>query len=134
MREDFDQGGAEAGEFVAGEAAGVAGGTDAGVEERLVGVDVADAVEEGLVEQRGLDGGLAVAEEGDEVFERDGEGFAAGAFVLGVGCDDGEAAEAAGVDEAELLAAAEGEDGVGVGRGWGCRGWRRAGGRSCRGG
>ncbi len=79
--EDFLQRGAEAGEFVAGEASGVAAGADAGVVEGLVGVDVADAVEEGLVEERGLDGGLAVAEEGDEVFERDGEGFAAGAGV-----------------------------------------------------
>ena len=44
------------------------------------------------------------------------EGFDAGALVLCVrvlcvGRDDGEAAEAARVDEAELLAAAEGEDG-----------------------
>ena len=104
---------AEAGQLVAGEAAGVAAGADSGVVEGLVGVDVADAVEEGLVEERGLDGGLAVAEERDEVFERDGEGFFAGA---GVGSRaDGEAAEAAGVDEAKLFAAAEGEDGVGVG-------------------
>ena len=85
---------------------------DPGVVEGLVGVDVADAVEEGLVEERGLDGGLAVAEEGDEVFERDGQGFAAGAGVGG-SCD-GEPAEAAGVDEAELPAAAEGDNGVGM--------------------
>ena len=102
--EDFDEGGAEAGEFGAGEAAGLAAGADAGAEEALVGVDVADAVEQGLVEQGGFDGGLAVAEEGDEVFEGDGEGFGAGAGVLlrVCGCDDGEAAEAAGVDEAEF--------------------------------
>ena len=56
-------------------------GADAGAEEGFVGVDVADAVEQGLVEQRGFDGGLAAAEEGDEVFEGDGEGFAAGAGV-----------------------------------------------------
>ena len=79
--EDFDEGGAESGEFCASETTGVAGGADAGVEECLVGVDVADAVEQGLVEQRGLDGTAAMAEEGDEVFERDGEGFAAGAGV-----------------------------------------------------
>ena len=36
----------------------------------LVGVDVADAVEQRLVEQRGLDGRLAAAEESDEVVER----------------------------------------------------------------
>ena len=98
MLEDFDEGGAEAGEFVAGEASGVTRGADAGVEEGLVGVDVADAVEEGLVEQRGFDGGFAVAEEGDEVFEGDGVGLFAGAGI-GMG-GYGAAAEAAGVDEA----------------------------------
>ena len=102
--EDFDECGAEAGELVAGESSGVARGADAGVEEGLVGVDVADAVEEGLVEQRGLDGGLAGAEEGDEVFKRDGEGLAAGAGI-GIG-GYREAAEAAGVDEAEFAATA----------------------------
>ena len=35
-----------------------------------------------------------------------------------VSADDGEAAEAAGVDEAKLLTAAEGKDGVGMGRDW----------------
>ena len=104
MFEDFDECGAEAGELVAGEASGVARGTDAGVEEGLVGVDVADAVKERLVEQRGLDGGLAGAEEGDEVFERDCEGLFARAGI-GIG-GYGEAAEAAGVDEAEFAAAA----------------------------
>ncbi|MCU1248711.1 MAG: hypothetical protein JWQ49_1740 [Edaphobacter sp.] len=88
--------------------------SDAGVEQSFIGVDVADTVEERLVEQRRLNGGLAVAEEGGEVFERDREGFGAGAFVSCVGRDDGEAAEAAGVDEAEFFAAAEGEDGVSV--------------------
>ena len=83
--EDFDEGGAEAGELGAGESAGVAEGSDVGVEEGFVGVDVAYAVEQGLVEQRSFDGGLAVAEEGDEVFEGDGEGFAAGAGVV-AGC------------------------------------------------
>ena len=90
----------------------MSGGTDSRMEESLVGVDVADPVKERLVQQRGLDGGLAVAEERDEVFEGDGEGLGAGAFVSGVGRDDGEASEAAGVDEAELFAVAEGEDGV----------------------
>ena len=113
MLEDFDEGGAEVGKFVAGEAACVTCGADSGVKEGLVGVDVADAVEEGLVEKRGLDGGLAGAEEGDEVFEWDGEGLFAGAGIRIGGY--GEAAEAAGVDEAEFAAAAEGEDGVGVG-------------------
>lgn len=112
--EDLDEGGAEAGEFVAGEASGLAAGADSGVEESFVGVDVADSVEEGLVEERGFDGSLAIAEESDEVFEGDGEGLAAGAGVGGV--LHGETAEAARVDEAKLLTVGERENGVGVGR------------------
>ena len=54
--ENVDQGGAEAGELFAGELAGLAARADAGAEEAFVGVDVADAVEQGLVEQGGLDG------------------------------------------------------------------------------
>jgi len=116
--EDFHQCVAEAGELGARETAGVAGGADAGVEECFVGVDVADTVEERLVEERRFDGSFAIAEESDKVLEWDGEGFGAGPFVLCVRRDDGEAAEAARVYEAEFLdpmsAAAEGEDGVGV--------------------
>jgi hypothetical protein len=81
VAQDFDEGGAEPDELGAGEARGLAARADVGEEEGLVGVDVADAVEQGLVEQRGLDGGAAVAEDGDEVGEGDGEGFAAGALV-----------------------------------------------------
>ena len=83
VAEDLDERGAQAGQFGAGEAGGLAGGAKAGAEEGFVGVDVADAVQERLVEQRGLDRRAARMEEGDEVCERDGEGFAAGA---GVGC------------------------------------------------
>ena len=43
-------------------------------------------------------------------------GSAPGPSYFVSGCDDGEASEAAGVDEAKFFAAAEGEDGVGVGR------------------
>jgi hypothetical protein len=112
MLQDFDEGFAEAGQLGAGETSSLAEGADTGVEEGFVGVDVAYSVEEGLVEQGGFDGGLAVPEESDEVFERDGEGFFPGACV-GFVCD-GEAAEAAGVHEAEFSAAVEGEDGVSV--------------------
>src|ERR1700712_2730427 len=54
LGEDLDKGRAEAAEFGPGETAGVAERTNAGMEEGLVGVDVADAVEQALVEQRGL--------------------------------------------------------------------------------
>ncbi len=126
--EDLLEGGVETGELGAGEAAGVAGGADAGAEEALVGVDVADAVEDGLVEEGGLDGELAAAEELGEVGGGDGGGLGTGAGVAGVFCfgfgvrfggivevDDGEAAEAAGVDEAEFAGVGQGQDGVGVG-------------------
>jgi len=59
--ENLLQGGAQVGEFVAREASGVAAGADAGVVQGLVGVDVADAVEKGLVEKRSLDRGLAAS-------------------------------------------------------------------------
>ena len=110
--------------------AATAGGTDGGAEERLVGVDVADAVKEGLVEQSGLDWGAARVKEGDEAGEGDGEGFATGAgescrlqvVRCRLRCVEGDAAEAAGVDEANFAGGcfprrtAEGEDGVSVGR------------------
>lgn len=79
--EDCDEASAQLGEFVAREACGLARGANAGAEEGFVSVDVADAVQQGLVEQRGFDGRLAVMEERDEVLERDGERFAAGAGV-----------------------------------------------------
>ena len=60
------------------EASGDAGGADSGAEEALVGVDVADAVQQILVEERGLDRELAAAEERGEVVGGDGEGLVAG--------------------------------------------------------
>jgi len=81
VAEDLDERGAQAGQLGAGETGGLASGAEAGAEERLVGVDVADAVEERLIEQRGLDRRAARMEERDEVGERDGEGLAAGAGV-----------------------------------------------------
>ncbi len=114
--EDLDEGLAELFEFIFGEATGRAAGADAGAEEAFVGVDVADAGEQGLVEQGGLDGELAAAEEGGEGVGRDGEGLGAG---RGEGFAFGEvaaleAAKAAGIDEAKLLAARKREAGVGV--------------------
>jgi hypothetical protein len=112
MFEDFDESGAKASEFVAGETSSLAAWADSGVEEGFVSVDIAHPMKKRLIEERSLDGGFTVTEERDEVFKRDGEGFAAGARVGIVG--DGETAEAAGIDEAKLFASAEREDGVGV--------------------
>ena len=80
--EDFIQSGAQSTKLSSGETTRMAAGANAGMEERLVRVDIADAVEQRLVEQRSLDRRLALAEERDEVFDPDGERFAAWAFVL----------------------------------------------------
>src|ERR1035441_10193409 len=79
--QDGLQGCAQADEFGASEAAGLAAWTDAGAKERLVGVDVANAVEQRLVQQRCLDRRLAATEEGDEIVRRDREGLATGTGV-----------------------------------------------------
>jgi len=105
--EHVDEGLAEAGELGAGEASGVAARTNASTKEALVSVDIAYAVEQALVQQRGFDGGAAAAEEGIEIFLRDIKWFFPRA---GVRCcnrqrvllrrEHGEAAEAARIDEA----------------------------------
>ncbi len=96
--------GVEAAELGAGEAGGLTARADAGASKGLVGVDVADAVEKRLVEQGGLDGGFAAAEESGEVGGGNGERFLAGAEVRAIDArgTDGQASEAAGIDEAEL--------------------------------
>jgi len=117
MLEDLAEGLAEPLEFGAGEAAGGAARADSGMEKALVGIDVAHAGEEGLVEQRSLDGQFAAAEESGKVAGGDGERFGAGG-VKGGGADElteFETAEAAGIDEAKLAAALEAEADVGVG-------------------
>jgi len=70
MAEDIDQSLAEAEELLCREATRLAARTDAGTKEGLVSVDVADTMEQRLVEQRGLNGSLALVEEGDEIFGR----------------------------------------------------------------
>ena len=118
MAEDGLEGGVEAQEARAGDASGDAGGADACAEEAFVGIDVADSVEKLLVEERGFDGELAALEERAEGIRRDGEGFAAWALEW-LGVFEGveaEATEATGVNEAEFVAGAEGEAGVGVRR------------------
>jgi hypothetical protein len=58
------------------------------MKERLIRIDVADAVEQRLVQKRSLDRGLPVAKQPDELFERNGERFCARAFVPGIGWHD----------------------------------------------
>ena len=79
---------------------------DAGAVEGFVDVDVAEAGEEGLVEEGGFDGAAGLEEKGGEAAGGDLEGFGA---EVGVGTMAGfvevEAAETAGVAKAELCAA-----------------------------
>jgi hypothetical protein len=114
---DLEESLTQALEFGAGETAGGAAGADTGMEQALVGIDVAHSGKEGLVEQGGLDGQLAVAEKCGEGGGGDGKGFATGG-VEGRGGDKFakfKAAEAAGIDEAEFASAREAEAGVSVG-------------------
>lgn len=69
-------------------------------------------MEELLVEERGFDGKLSAAEEGGKISGGDGEGLRAGTREGLFG--EGEAAETAGIDEAEFTAGGEMKDGVGV--------------------
>ena len=105
-------GGMQAIEFLCGQAGGHTAGADFGAEEALIGVDVANTVQEGLIEQGRLDGGAAAVEELAEVGFGDLQGLCAGTakaeafrgFILR--CLDGmnpHATEAARIDEAELL-------------------------------
>ena len=104
---------AEAVKAGAGQAAGHARGTDAGAEEALVGVDVPYSVEKGLVEEGGFDVEPAAVEERSEIVGGDSEGFGAWS---GEGCGERKAAEAAGIDEAQLATGGEMKDGVGMRR------------------
>jgi len=70
--EDFDERGAESCKFRAGQLAGMASRANPSMEEGLVSVDIADAMEQRLVQQRGFNRCLALAEEGDKLFETDG--------------------------------------------------------------
>ncbi len=115
--QNFTKGEAEAFEFISSQAARLATRPNASAEEALVGVDIAHAGEEGLVEQSGLDGEFTATKESGEGFGLDLKGLSARSGEgLGLGkIAEFEAAEAAWVDEAEFTAAGESEAGVGVG-------------------
>jgi len=127
--QDGLQGGAQADEFGASEAASLAARTDAGAEERLVGVDVANAVEQRLVQQRGLDRRLAARKSATKSSGEIVRGSRPGRskcpltvvrcplFVrmpgLAGGWRDG---RSGGVNEADFAVVGESEHGVGVRR------------------
>lgn len=82
VAEDGLDGGVEQGQLGAGEAGGGAFGADTGAKEGLVGVDIADSVEEFLVEESGFDGSFSPFEEGEERAWGDGEGLGSGALEV----------------------------------------------------
>ncbi len=111
MLQDLSESLAQTLELGTGETAGGAAGTNAGMEEAFVGIDIAHPSEEGLVEQGGLDWELAASEESGKVFGGDGERFGAGRSkgrgptrVAEVPFPELQAPEAAGIDEAQFAA------------------------------
>jgi hypothetical protein len=118
--EDLAKGETETLELGSGEPAGHASGSNAGTEEAFVSVDVADPGEQRLIEESGLDGEAAVAEERGERLASDGEGLEAGSLKSGAVpevfiC---EAPETARINKAQLEAAGKSKAGVGVRRQW----------------
>ena len=107
MAENLLESDVEAVEFGAGKPAGLTAGTDTGAKETFIGIDIAHAGEQRLVEQRGLDGELTAPEENGEFAAGDGERLCAsgvkGRATLEI--TELKAAEATGINEADLLAA-----------------------------
>jgi hypothetical protein len=117
VAQDFQESQSEAFQFCAGETAGGAAWTNSSPEEAFVGIYVADPGKELLIEQSGLDGQLALAEEKGEAVAADGERFGArtaeGFIALEIA--KLETAEPARIDEAKFATAGESESSVGVG-------------------
>ncbi len=110
--EDVDQGEAQALEIGPGEASGLSPRPDAGPGQGLIRIDIADAMQQRLIEQGGFDGGAAMAKESGEVSWDDGQGFDPRADIGFL--PNGEPAEAARVDEADLTSIGKGQDGMGM--------------------
>jgi len=96
----------EAASFGGRDGIGVAGGVDAGVPEGFAGIDVADACDAGLIEEKFFDGALGSSEESCEFpgGEIGRDGVDAEACQSGIGFDgvpDLDAAEMAAVSETE---------------------------------
>ena len=112
-----------------GEPAGTPAGANAGVKEAFVGIDIPHSSQECLVEQGGLNGDAAATEKGGEFGWSNREGFRTRSSksqcfeaLLAGQITEFEAAEATGIDEAQLAAAGEGKTCVGMSGygGFGC--------------
>ena len=103
-------------ELGAAQAAGRAAGTDSGVEEAFVGVDVADAGKQRLVKKRRFDSEFASAKKGCELVFSDGERLRAWRIECRspVQLAELETAEAARIDETEFAPAGQAQTGMGV--------------------
>ena len=110
--EDVDQGEAQALEVGPSEASGLSSRSDAGPGQGFVCIDVADAMQQRLIEQGGFDGGAAMAKESGKVGRDDGQGFDTRTNI-GL-LPNGEPAEAARIDEADLTGIGKGQDGMGM--------------------
>ncbi len=117
---------------------GAAARADLRAEQRFVGVNVADAAEQLLIQQRALDRRLAFVEERDEVFEVDVQRLEARSAEAAVSArrqaHNGEAAEAAIVDEAQFASGLRASAPRACASGSPLPAGRSATGRSCRGG
>jgi hypothetical protein len=116
VTKNVKEGEAETFELGAGKAAGAAGGADAGAEEALVGVNVAYTSEQRLIKKGCLDGQAPAAEESGEGLRRDLErlGSRRDELLSAGEVAKLEAAEAARIDEAQLVSAGQGEADMGV--------------------
>lgn len=114
--EDLLERDAEAFKLRARERVGDAAGTNAGAKEAFVGVDVADAVEQGLIEQSGFDGDFAALKEARKIISVDGHRLTARSAEGWVFAqvEEFEPTESAGVNETDLAGIAQCEPGVGV--------------------
>ena len=87
LRERRPQVTVEAAQLVRGQRPGRAGRVEAGPPQHLVGDEVADAGQPGLVHETGLQGRLAGGEEGGEVARREAHRVGAEAVLVGVELD-----------------------------------------------
>jgi len=119
-----DQGLAEPFKLGAGQPAGLTAGPNTSPEEAFVGIDVAHAGQQSLVEQGGFDGQLASPKQAGEGLGADGERLLSGTRKAGgaVQVAQLEAAKTARVYKSDLAATLEEQAGVGM---WGERALRR---------
>ena len=116
--QNFLQRSVQLAQLLAGERRRTAPRADAGAKQRLVGVDVADAAQQLLIEQRALDRRLALAKELDKAIGLRLQWLVAGSSETADGFlvepHHRQPAEAPRIDEAQLAPGLQLEHGVGV--------------------